>query len=336
MTEDRGFSRRDFLKLSALAPLSVAGAAALAEGAQRSHVGKRAYGTIGAADALTGAMPRGRIDADAFLEAFDYGKVSALPSGQPLREYELVALDREIEVGRGVWFPAWTFNGIVPGPTLRCTEGDRVRLHFTNRASKPHTIHFHGIHPGNMDGVFEIVGPGEVFVYEFDAEPFGLHLYHCHMMPVKMHIQRGMYGTMIIDPKVGRPPAREMVMVMNGFDTDFDGENEFYTANGFAFAYRDRPIKLKVGELVRVYLVNVTELDLINSLHIHANFFHVYRTGTKLEPDEYTDTIMTCQGERHIVEFAYPYPGKFMFHAHQSEFSELGWMGFFDVSEPEA
>ncbi|HXT21597.1 MAG TPA: multicopper oxidase domain-containing protein, partial [Thermoanaerobaculia bacterium] len=83
----------------------------------------------------------------------------------------------------------------------------------------------------------------------------------------------------------------------------------------------------------RIYLVNVTEFDLINSLHTHATFFHLYRTGTKLTPDEFTDTVMLCQGERCICEFKYDFPGKFMFHAHQSEFAELGWMGFFQARE---
>ena len=75
------------------------------------------------------------------------------------------------------------------------------------------------------------------------------------------------------------------------------------------------------------------EFDLINSMHIHANFFHVYRTGTSLQPQDFTDTISMGQGERHIIEFTYDQPGKFMFHAHQSEFAELGWMGLFDVQE---
>ncbi len=271
------------------------------------------------------------IDPLTFLTYFDYGKVTRLPDGQVEREYTLVAIDREIEVAPGVMFPAWTFNGTVPGPTLRCTEGDRVKIQFVNAGSMPHTIHFHGIHPANMDGVFEIVPPDGSYLYEFTAEPYGLFLYHCHVMPLKKHIHKGLYGTFIVDPPTPRPPATEMIMVMNGFDTDFDGENEFYTVNGIANYYADHPIVLKVDEFVRLYLVNMTEFDLINSFHLHANMFQLYRTGTSLTPHDYTDTVMLCQGERCILEFSYKYPGKYMFHAHQSEFAELGWMGFFEV-----
>ncbi len=266
-----------------------------------------------------------------FLTAFDYGRVSQLPDGRVRREYTVIALDQEVEVASGVKFPAWTFNGNIPGPTLRCTEGDLVTIHFLNESSMPHTLHFHGFHPANMDGVFEVVPPGSRFSYEFTAEPFGLHLYHCHVMPLKKHIHKGLYGTFIIDPPQPRPKAREMVFVMNGFDTDFDNENEFYTVNGVANFFVEHPIEVRQDEPLRIYLANLTEFDLLNSIHTHATFFKFYRTGTRLDQYEYTDTVMLCQGERGIMEYSYKFPGMFMFHAHQSEFAELGWMGFFNV-----
>ena len=149
---------------------------------------------------------------------------TARPDGTMLREYEIYAVDRELEIAPGVKFPAWTYSGQVPGPTIRATEGDRLRVRFLNQGSHPHTIHFHGWHPPEMDGSLpeHEVLPGESFVYEFDAEPAGLHLYHCHAVPLKRHIHKGLYGTFIIDPRGGRPPADELVMMMNGFDTNFD------------------------------------------------------------------------------------------------------------------
>lgn len=275
---------------------------------------------------------RNGFDPTAMLTDFDYGTVSTLPNGQTLREYRIVASEKSIEIAPGVTFPAWTYNGRVPGPTLRCTQGDRVRVRFINASSQPHSIHFHGIHSAGMDGL-EQIQPGGEFVYEFDAEPFGLHLYHCHTVPLKRHMHKGLYGTFIIDPPTPRTPARELVMVMNGFDTNFDNENEFYAVNTVAFHYAKHPIPIKLNELLRVYLVNVTEFDPINSFHLHANFFNVYRTGTQLEPHEYTDMIMLAQAERHILEFSFKFPGQYMFHAHQSELAELGWMGMFEVSE---
>ena len=120
---------------------------------------------------------------------------------------------------------------------------------------------------------------------------------------------------------------------MNGFDTNFDGENEIYAVNTVGFHYQKHPIDIQEGDLVRIYLMNMTEFDPINSFHLHGNFFRLYRTGTNSEHYELTDTVMLCQGERAIIEFTYDLPGKYMFHAHQSEFAELGWMGVFNVKE---
>jgi FtsP/CotA-like multicopper oxidase with cupredoxin domain len=249
-----------------------------------------------------------------------------------LREYDFFAVDKTIEVAPGVYYNAWTYNGTVPGPVVRATEDDLLRVNFVNGGSHPHTIHFHGIHPSNMDGVFEVVAPGDSFTYEFPARPAGMHLYHCHATPLKKHIHKGLYGAFIIDPKEPRPPAQELVMVMNGYDTDGDGENNFYTVNGRSFYYARYPIEVKRSQTVRIYLANLTEFDLINSLHLHGDFFRYQPTGTG-DYWEFTDTLMQTQGQRGVLEIDFANPGEFMFHAHQSEFAELGWMGFFDVKD---
>lgn len=291
--------------------------------------------------------PVGRVDTStfdpyAYLRAWNFSNVpaperdrfyreTARADGTLLREYEFYAVDREIEIAPGLFFPAWTYNGQVPGPTIRATEGDRVRVTFLNQGSHPHSIHFHGWHPPAMDGALpdQQVLPGERFVYEFDAAPFGLHLYHCHTVPLKRHIHKGLYGVFLIDPRQSRPSADEFVMVMNAFDTNFDVENEVYAVNSVANCYMHQPITVQVGRLVRIYLVNLTEFDPINSFHLHGMFFDVFRTGTRGTTTEHTDTMMLCQGERAILETTFRYPGDFMFHAHQSEFAELGWMGLF-------
>ena len=297
-----------------------------ASSSRSSHPGTSHGGTVGDVDTS-------RFDPTKFLTEFDYGKVTKLDDGRTLREWIVIAGDVEIEVAPGVFFPAWTYNGQVPGPTFRCTEGDRLRVNFINGSVHPHTIHFHGIHPPGMDGVEPVVQPGGSFTYEFDAKPFGLHPYHCHTPPLARHIHKGLYGAFIIDPPGGRPPAREMVMVMNGFDTNFDGENEIYAVNTVAFHYKNHPIQVKVGEPLRVYLLNLTEFDPLNSFHLHAGMYKLFRTGTRLDNYEYTDNVILGQGERAVLEFELEYPGKYMFHAHQSELAELGWMGFFEAVE---
>jgi FtsP/CotA-like multicopper oxidase with cupredoxin domain len=278
---------------------------------------------------------RNGFDPHELVRDFDWGTTRRLASGRVLREWTLIAGDQEIEVAPGVHFAAWSYNGRIPGPTLRCREGERLRITFVNGSSHAHTIHFHGIHPAEMDGVPGVgagqVEPGKSAVYEFDAAPFGLHLYHCHVRPLAAHIAKGLYGAFIVDPKDGREDADDLVMVMNGFDTNFDRANELYAVNTIGFAYMEQPLVVKRDALVRIYLVNVLEYDLINSFHLHGNVFDYIPTGTSLKPSELTDTVMLCQGQRGIAEWRFPYTGRYMFHAHQSEFTELGWQGFFEV-----
>ncbi|MCW2962509.1 MAG: multicopper oxidase, type 3 [Thermoleophilia bacterium] len=315
----------------------------------RGHGGHGAVaGTISATAAEMAEMDHGAamigegVAAPGEPDATDY--LLDLPGPKPyqpgrVREFTLVTEEHDLEVAEGLTFPAWTFtqpghDAAVPGPVLRVTEGDTVRITLRNASSQPHSLHTHGIHPSSQDGVLDMVGPGESFTYEFTAGPSGVQPYHCHAMPLKKHISKGMYGTMIIDPKV--PPKevadREMAMVMNAYDTNYDGENEVYTVNGLAFHYAKYPIKVKRGELNRIYLVNMTENDPLNSFHVHGNFFD-YRPIGFDNPSQYTDIVSQIQGDRGIIDIRFPEAGPFMFHAHQTEFGDLGWMGFFEVVE---
>ena len=356
-------SRRTILGLLA-APLGAAGLSRLVGTARaQEHTGHGAgsgHGPHAAYDPdhgnrMLGSVDHARngFDPYSMLTDWDVGKVSQ-ENGRTVREWRIIAADQEVEIAPGIFFPAWTYNGRIPGPTLRCSEGERLRIHFANGSTHPHTMHFHGIHPARMDGIpgAGFVQPGDSFTYEFEALPFGCHLYHCHSLPLKRHIHKGMYGAFIVDPDPERHPLerqaaesrllgspenarwQEFVMVMNGFDTNFDDENEVYAVNSIPFAFTDRPIRIERSRPVRVYLVNVTEFDPINSFHLHANFFDYYDHGTTLTPTLKTvDTIMQCQGQRGILEFTFAEhePGLYMFHAHQSEFAELGWMSHFEA-----
>jgi len=340
---------------SGVAPLSLK-AAAQTETPAHAHGASFGSSQHDGANLVVGTVDHARNEFDPLkmVTDFDQGTLVTDPDGRVTREWEIVSVDKEVEVAPGIMFPAWTFAGRIPGPTLRCREGERLRIRFQNGSAHPHTMHFHGIHSARMDGVpgAGLVQPGEMFEYVFDAYPFGCHLYHCHALPLKRHIHKGMYGGFIIDPDPARHPEaadvarsrllgspenaywQEFVMIMNGFDTNFDNENEVYAVNSIPFAYVERPIRIDRSRPVRVYLINLTEFDPINSFHLHANFFDYFDHGTNLQPNLKTiDTVMLCQGQRGILEFSFANhePGIYMFHAHQSEFAELGWMSHFEV-----
>src|SRR4028119_1451970 len=147
---------------------------------------------------------------------FDYGTVKR-ENGRTIREFKITAKNSTLQLNSAIAFNSWNFNGRVPGPTLRATEGDRIRVIFYNKAGHSHSLHFHGVHTSEMDGV-KPVKNGSVFIYEFDANPYGVHLYHCHIEPVTRHIGKGLYGMFIIDPPKPRPPADEIMLIMGGYD----------------------------------------------------------------------------------------------------------------------
>jgi manganese oxidase len=298
-----------------------------------------------------------------YLTYFNCGRVmteQGVNSSLTIREFTLIIEENKtIPIShQGHAVEGWTFNGSIPGPTMRMTEGDLIRIKVINseNSTKAHSFHMHSIHSPDMDGVEGpggTIAPGHSFTYEFVAQPYGLYPYHCHVNPIADHINRGLYGMMIIDPKEPRPQMTEFVMMMNGYDLDYNQEgptsirpagataeeseeegerdNEIYTVNGKAFDYMYNPIEIQSGKPYRLYLVNMVEFDPINNFHLHGNVFDYYTSGTDETADFKNDIVTLSQGDRGILEFRYDIPGRYMFHAHVTEFTDLGWMGFFDV-----
>ncbi|MBL1209529.1 multicopper oxidase domain-containing protein [Geminocystis sp. GBBB08] len=263
------------------------------------------------------------------LRNFDYG-IAKSENGRKIREFTLTAHSSKIQLNTALDFVSWNVDNRVPAPTLRVTEGELIRIIFNNQDGHSHTLHFHGIHPADMDGVTP-VKHGESFIYEFEAKPFGVHLYHCHIPPVTRHVSKGLYGMLIIDPIKPRPPADEMLLVMGGYDIDNDGKNDIYAFNGIPNFYRDYPIPIYQHQLIRLYVLNMIEFETAVTFHLHGNMFQVYPTGMTLKPSYATDVITMGVAERHILEFSYDYKGKFMFHPHQDHIAEQGCMGNFEV-----
>lgn len=264
-----------------------------------------------------------------FLREFDYGTVTQ-ENGRTVREFRVEARTSTIQLNKSTSFVSWNLNGRVPGPTFRATEGDLIRVIFYNRAGHSHSLHFHGTHASDMDGV-KPVRNNSVMIYEFDAEPYGVHLYHCHIEPITRHVGKGLYGMFIVDPPTPRPPADEMVLIMAGYDVNDDRKNELYAFNGLPDYYMHHPIPIQQDQLVRLYVLNMIEFDPVATFHLHANMFQVYPTGRTLKPSYETDVITMGTAERHILEFSFHHTGKFMFHPHQDMLAEAGCMGVFDV-----
>ncbi len=248
------------------------------------------------------------------------------PPSQPV-EVDLPIIETTLEVANGRNTRVWAYKSTVPGPIVRATVGERVRVRLANHTACAHTVHFHGAHDVTQDGLAR-VSPGESQIYEFTAGPVGFHPYHCHVPPYARHVGRGMYGGLIVDPVEGRPAAHEFVLCLCGFDLDGSGQNDTYAWNGVAGYYDRFPLKVPAGELVRIYLMNMVENDSFASFHLHAHTFDLYRSGTSLTPHEHTDIVSLGPAERAILEFRLPNRGRYMFHPHQSHMAERGAMGW--------
>lgn len=255
---------------------------------------------------------------------------------RPVKEFSITIAEAEHELfPGGPKIQAWAFNGSVPGPVLRVTEGDLVRVHFTNKHTSNHTLHFHGLNvPNEMDGVAYghlhhlEVKPGETYTYEFVADPAGTHMYHCHVNSPQ-HIDMGMVGALIVEPKDKRREPKvdfERVLVLDDWYVNENGDHEpmahpamihqanYFTVNGKAFPAIE-PIKLVQGQRVRVRMINVGYQ--VHSMHLHGHSFLItHRDGRRLKDPPEQDSILIGPGERYDLVFTAANPGLWLFHCH--------------------
>ncbi|HZE76926.1 MAG TPA: multicopper oxidase domain-containing protein [Nitrososphaeraceae archaeon] len=248
--------------------------------------------------------------------------------------YTLIAENTTLEIAPGVRVDAWTYNHTIPGPTLTATEGDRVIIHFINKTPLPHTVHLHGDHPSEQDGVFEQIPANGTYTYDFIANPAGALMYHCHVSPVMQHVRMGLYGAFVVYPKEPLPPAREYVLVEGEYDTQnqLNPVPEYYMFNGYAEQYMAHPLPAKTNETVRIYLVNLG-LSPAYGIHIHGTLFKAYPSGIWQNSPLKVQSWEIGSGNAAILEAKWPWPGKFTFHFHGIP-EERGAMGYFNVTNP--
>jgi nitrite reductase (NO-forming) len=188
------------------------------------------------------------------------------------KEITVVAKDATLLIAKEVPYAAWTFDGTVPGRALRVVQGDEIAftLAIDPNATTAHSMDFHSAQT-SPDKNYKTILPGEQFSWSFTPRHAGAYMYHCGTPPVLMHIGAGMYGAMIVDPQDGWPEAQEIVLVQSDFylaDSDTgvkvpdytkmlgNGSMDYVTFNGYANQYVDNPIKVNVGEPIRIFLVN--------------------------------------------------------------------------------
>jgi len=210
---------------------------------------------------------------------------------------------------------AMMYNGMVPGPELRVTEGDKVRVICKNdMKSQSTSIHFHGVLvPNSMDGVPFItqdpIKPGGSFTYEFAARNPGSHMYHSHHNAAEQ-VTKGLMGAFIIEPKDKSKETAvdaEYTLVLNDSGIGL-------TINGKSFPYT-QPIIANLGQKIRVRYMN--EGLLIHPMHLHGlPQLVVSKDGWPLPQPFLCDTLNVAPGERWDVIVDCTDAGVWAFHCH--------------------
>jgi FtsP/CotA-like multicopper oxidase with cupredoxin domain len=227
--------------------------------------------------------------------------------------FELTAQKIGWEVEPGKWLPAYAYNNQVPGPLIRVTEGDAVRVVLTNRMDESTAIHFHGQRtPNKMDGVPFVtqppIKPGETFAYEFVAKPSGSHMYHSHHNAA-VQVPGGLLGAFIVEPKdPSLKPSYDLdyLMILN------DGPHGF-TLNGKSFP-ATQPLTARVGQRVLIRFMN--EGSMIHPMHLHGFPMRVVAKDGYPQAPWLCDTLNVAPGERWDVVVEPDEPGVWAFHCH--------------------
>lgn len=263
------------------------------------------------------------------------------------RELTLTVRDEKNEVAPGITQTLWTYNGSAPGPLLHGRVGDRFVITLVNKGSMGHSIDFHA---GALapDRPMRTIPPGESLTYTFTATRAGIWMYHCSTMPMTAHIANGMYGGVVIEPADLPAVDRSYVLVQgeyylgdhDGGEADMDRiatrNPDLVTFNGYANQYDHAPLPAKVGERVRVWVLDAG-IERPTSFHVVGGQFDtVWSEGAYLlnrSADAGSQTLGLQPAQGGFVELTFPEKGTYPFVSHFMIDAERGAHGLFEVTE---
>lgn len=307
--------RRDFLKMTGLGVAGL-GSATLLGGASRilAQEGQGATGTTAKdMDELHAEGVQIFLDNIGKEPNFWRAPLEYTMDGD-VKVFELVAQETQWETTAGRVYTALTYNGMVPGPEIRVTEGDHIRVNIKNELNESTSIHWHGlIVPNDQDGVPYVTQPpirsGETYTYEFIVKPAGSHMYHSHHNAAEQ-VTRGLLGAFIVEPRdKSREPQLDgdYTLILNDSALGF-------TINGREFPYT-QPILARKGDRIRIRYMN--EGLMIHPMHLHGiPQMVIAKDGYNLPVPYMCDTLNIAPGERYDVLVDCTEPGLWAFHCH--------------------
>lgn len=257
---------------------------------------------------------------------------------------QFTAQEVPIRISDDTVISAWTFDGEIPGPTVHVKQGDTVEFTLVNHGSIPHSMDFHA---AQIDPkvAFRSIVPGQSVSYTFRARYPGVYMYHCGTSPVLMHIGSGMVGAVVVDPPSPLPTAKEFVLVESEYYLaaavagvmPFDYTKmlatlpDYVVFNGRPSQYMTAPIKVKVGDRVRFYVVNAGPTHPCNFHVVGEQFDTVYLGAPPGFPLRGVQTFAVAPGGGMVFEMLADIPGEFVFVNHGFGHGQKGAIGILSV-----
>lgn len=266
-----------------------------------------------------------------------------LPEGRVHRR-TFVVRDVVREVAPGVTQRLWTYDGTAPGPVLHGRVGDRFVITLVNDGSIGHSVDFHAgaLAPQRP---MRTLPPGRSLTYRFTATRAGVWMYHCSTMPMSAHIANGLFGAVVIEPRDLPPVDRSYLLVQSELYLGEQAgevdtaklaaeEPDLVVFNGFANQYDHAPLTARVGERVRVWLLDAGPNRPTSWHVVGAQFDTTYAEGAYLlrrgEGGAQSLGLQAAQGG--FVELTFPERGDYPFVSHLMADAERGAHGLFRVT----
>ena len=278
----------------------------------------------------------------AAFRRYDPALPPRLPSGRVQLHWH--AREAPVRISKDTVVAGWTFEGDIPGPVVHCRVGDTVEFTLTNDVAVPHSMDFHAAQI-DPKAAFRSVAKGQSVTFTFRPKWAGAFMYHCGTAPVLMHIGSGMYGAIVVSPREALPPAKEFVLVQSEFYLEepqggvrpFDYSKmlstlpDFVVFNGRPNQYVDEPIRVKVGDRVRFWVVNAGPTHPCNFHVVGEQFDTMYLGAPPGTPIRGVQTWGVAPGGGMCFELLCDVAGEFPFVNHGFGHGQKGAIGFLVV-----
>ena len=241
-----------------------------------------------------------------------------------------------VHIAPGVTFPAWTFDGTVPGPVIELSQGDHVTLTLHNLDPRmPHAIDLHAaLIPPNEN--FTPVLPGHSKTIHFVASVPGVFMYHCESSPMPLHIAQGMYGMVIVTPPGQHPPLfaleQSEFYKPNSLTAVLSNKPRYVVFNGYADRYVAHPLKAPLDKPFTVAVVNAGPNE-TSAFHVVGSILRdVQDTGNPRNNLYDVQTYAIPPGGGALIHLEFTQPGEYTFVSHVMSQFGRGAVGVFEVN----